>query len=428
MSDVTDNKVGRREFVGAAAAASAMIIKPELVWGTEANSAVRLGLLGCGGRGTHVTSSFLEHTSARVTAIGDIFDDRLKRGKERLDKVSAEFGKSSIDASNMFRGPKAYEGLLASDDVDAVYIATPPYFHPQHLEAAIDSGKHIYLEKPVAVDVPGCKNVMELGKKVGDKVSLAVGFQIRHASAYVALVERIHNGQIGKPVTGLINYFASALRREPTPDASPDERRLRNWVWDRALSGDIIVEQNIHVIDVTNWVLDGHPVMASAQGGRAGRMDDGDCWSHFNAVYTYDNGVNISFASTQFGTKAWGVAMQYSGSHGVAEARYSSPVRIDGQTPWEFPGLGAPEGTSLDDAAAGNFSGALDDADPNKQKAFIESIVTGKHINEATLGAESALTAILGREAAYTGKPITWEELLQSEEVYDFGMDINQFA
>ena len=106
-------------------------------------------------------SSFLEHTSARVTAIGDIFDDRLKRGKERLDKVSAEFGKSSIDASNMFRGPKAYEGLLASDDVDAVYIATPPYFHPQHLEAAIDSGKHIYLEKPVAVDVPGCKNVME---------------------------------------------------------------------------------------------------------------------------------------------------------------------------------------------------------------------------------------------------------------------------
>ena len=428
MSDVTDNKVGRREFVGAAAAASAMIIRPELVWGTERNSAVRLGLLGCGGRGTGVTSSFIEHTGAVVTAIGDIFERQLAPAKESLDKVSAKFGKPPIDAAHMFGGPKAYEQLFNSKDVDAVYIATPPYFHPDQLEAAIAAGKHTYLEKPVGVDVPGCKKVMKLGAKADGKMSLAVGFQIRHASAYVEMVKRIHNGQMGKPVTGLINYFASALERPETTGASPEERRLRNWVWDRFISGDIIVEQNIHVIDVTNWVLDGHPVKASAAGGRAGRMDDGDCFSHFNAVYTYPNDVHISFASTQFGSSAWGVKMQYSGSHGVAEANYGSPVRIDGENPWEATGIGEPEETSQEDAVAGRFAGALDDADPNKQKSFIGSITSGKFLNETKLGAESALTAILAREAAYSGEEVTWEELLQSEEVYDLGMDINQFA
>jgi len=428
MSDVTDDKVGRRQFLGAATAASAMIIKPELVWGTEKSSAARLGLLGCGGRGKGVTSSFLEHTSAVVTAIGDIFESQLAPAKERLDKVSAEFGKPAIDPSRMFGGPKAYEKLFTSKDVDAIYIATPPFFHPAHLEAAVAAGKHTYLEKPVAVDVPGCKKVMKLGEKADGKISLAVGFQIRHASAYVDLVKRIHNGQIGKPVCGLINYFASALPLSEFPEATPAERRFRRWQDDRALSGDIIVEQNVHIIDVTNWVLQGHPVKATAAGGRAGRMDDGDCWSHFNAVYTYDNDIHISFASTQFGSSAWGQKMQYSGSHGVAEANYGAPVRIDGENPWEYPGLGKPEATSLADAAAGKFSGALDDADTNKQKAFIESITSGKLINETKQGAESALTAIMARDAAYTGEEMTWEKLLKSEEVYDPKMDINQFA
>jgi predicted dehydrogenase len=269
---------------------------------------------------------------------------------------------------------------------------------------------------------------MKLGAKADGKMSLAVGFQIRHASAYVEMVKRIHNGQLGKPVTGLINYFASALKRPDTPGASAEERRLRNWVWDRVLSGDIIVEQNIHVIDVTNWVLDGHPVSACAAGGRAGRMDDGDAFSHFNAVYTYPNDVHISFASTQFGTSAWGVKMQYSGSHGVAEANYGSPVRIDGENPWTAPGIGKPEEVSQEDAVTGRFAGALDDADPNKQKNFIESITSGKFLNETKPGAESALTAILAREAAYTGKEVTWDELMKSDQVYDPKIDFNQFS
>jgi myo-inositol 2-dehydrogenase/D-chiro-inositol 1-dehydrogenase len=428
MSDLMNGKVDRRRFLGAAATASVTIMKPELAFGSKANSAVQLGLLGCGGRGKHVTSSFLENTSAVVTAIGDMFQDQLDLGKKTLDEVAAKLGKPAVDPSRMFRGPEAYQQLFASRDVDAVYVATPPYFHPLHLEAALAAGKHIYLEKPVAVDVPGARRVMELGKKARGKQSLAVGFQIRRASPYVELAKRFHAGAIGQPVSGEIHYFASAIERPDWPDATPPERRLRNWVWDRELSGDIIVEQNVHIIDTTNWMLQGHPERVVGTGGRAGRTDNGDCWGHFNCVFTYPGGVHISFASTQFGPAAWGVAMQYYGTAGCAEAHYDAPVRIDGESPWEFPGLSRPEKTEAAAAVTGEFKGALDDADPNKQKSFIESIVSGPLLNETHDGAVAALSAMLGRTAAYTGNAVTWEELLRSREVWDPRMDWSQFA
>lgn len=429
MTDPKDTRVGRREFVGVATvAAGVTILKPSLVWGTQANSAVRLGLLGCGGRGRNVTASFLENTNAVLTAIGDMFADNLESGKKRLDEVSAKFGKPAVDPSRLFRGPKAYEQLFACKEVDALYIATPPYFHPMHLEAAIAAGKHVYLEKPVAVDVPGAKRVMALGEKAKGKLSLAVGFQIRHASPYVELAKRIHEGQIGQAVSGQIHYFASAINRPDWPNVTPAEYRLRNWVHDKALSGDIIVEQNVHIIDVTNWLLKGHPVKAVGSGGRAGRTDKGDCWSHYNLVFTYPGDVHISFASTQFGKAAWGVGMQYYGTKGCAEARYDAPVRISGETNWEFPGLKKDEPTDQALAVTGTFKGALDDADANKQKAYVESITSGKLLNEANQGAESALAGMLGRMAASTGEEVTWEKLMKSKEVWDPKVDWKQFA
>ena len=430
MDDSRDTRVGRREFVGLAAAATAgfTILKPGLVWGSQANSAVRLGLLGCGGRGLAVTGSFLSNTGAVVTAIADIFQDNLDAGKKRLDAVSAKFGKPAIDPSHMFKGIKAYEQLFALKDVDALYIATPPYFHPAHLEAAIAAGKHVYLEKPVAVDVPGARKIIALGEKAKGKLSLAVGFQIRYASPYVLLEKRIRDGQIGSMVSGETHYFASALTRPDWPNATPEERRLRNWVHDKVLSGDIIVEQNIHIVDVTNWLLNAHPVKAYGRNGRAGRTDAGDCSSHFNCVYTYPNDVHVSLSSTQFGKAAWGVGMQYYGTRGTAEARYDSPVRISGDITWEYPGLGRPQAVDQAAAVTGQFRGALDDADANKQSAFIGSIVNGNLVNEATSGAESALTAMLGRMAAYAGREATWEELLKSTEVYDPKINFAQFA
>jgi len=431
MTDPKNRTTDRREFLGVAAvAAGVTILKPSLVFGTQANSAVRLGLLGCGGRGTNVMGSFLENTSGVLTAIGDMFPDNLAAGKKELDAVSAKFGKPAVDAGHLFKGPKAYEALFASKDVDAVYIATPPYFHPMHGEAALAAGKHVYLEKPVGVDVPGAKKVMALGEVAkAKKLSLAVGFQIRHASAYVELAKRIHEGQIGQPVSGAIHYFASAIKRPDWPNATPAERRLRNWVHDKVISGDIIVEQNVHIIDVTNWFLKGHPVKAVGSGGRAGRTDQGDAWSHYNLVFTYPGSVHVSFASTQFTNAEWGgVAMQYYGTKGWAEAHYDAPVRLSAETNWEFPGLKKPETTDAAVAVTGTFKGALDDADPNKQKSFVESITSGNLLNEAQQGAESALAGMLGRMAAYTGKEVTWDQLLKSKDVSDPKMDWKQFA
>jgi predicted dehydrogenase len=428
MDDSTVTKVGRREFVGLAAAATAgfTILKPRTVFGTQANSAVRLGVLGCGGRGTAVTESFLANTGAIVTALGDVFQDNLDRAKKSL---SGKYGKPRIEDSRVFRGIQAYEQLFALKDLDAVYIATPPYFHPQHLEAAFAAGKHVYLEKPVAVDVPGAKRIMAVGEKMKGKLSLAVGFQIRYASPYVLLERRIREGQqIGPLVSGQIYYFASSINRPPFADKPADERRLRNWIYEKTISGDIIVEQNIHIIDVTNWLLNGRPLKAYGKNGRAGRTDDGDCSSHYNCVFTYPKDVHISFSSTQFGRAAWGVGMQYSGTRGVAEARYDAPVRISGETSWEAPGLGRPQAVDQQAAVTGRFSGALDDADANKQAAFIGSILTGNLQNEAVSGTESTLAAMLGRMAAETGREVTWEELLKSTEVYDPKINFAQFA
>ena len=430
MDDSRDTRVGRREFVGVAAAATAgfTILNPRTVFGTQANSAVRLGVLGCGGRGTAVTESFLQNTGAIVTAMGDIFQDNLETSAQELSAISRKLNKPFADAAHMFKGFKAYEQLFASKDIDAVYIATPPYFHPDHLEAAIAAGKHIYLEKPVAVDVPGARRIMALGEKMKGKLSLAVGFQIRYASPYVLLEKRIREGQIGSPVSGQIHYFASNINRPAFADKSADERRLRNWIYEKTISGDIIVEQNIHIIDTTNWLLNGRPLKAYGRNGRAGRTDSGDCSSHYNCVFTYPKDVHISFASTQFGKAAWGVGMQYSGTRGVAEARYDAPVRISGETTWEYPGLGRPQVVDQQAAVTGRVRGALDDADANKQAAFIGSVVTGNLLNEAVSGAESVLAAILGRMAADTGREVTWEEMMKSTEVYDPKINFAQFA
>src|SRR5258708_12909650 len=176
----------------------------------------------------------------------------------------------------------------ALKEEDARVIAKPSYFHPQHLEAAVAAGKHVYVEKPVAVDVPGALKVIELGKRAERKLSLDVGFQIRDCPPFVELVRRIHDGALGKIICGEAHYLTGYIDRPSWPDASPAERRLRNWVYDRALSGDIIVEQNIHVIDICNWILQAHPLKASATGGRMGRPPpDGDPYGNYHRLFPY---------------------------------------------------------------------------------------------------------------------------------------------
>ena len=200
--------IGRRQFIGSAAAAGGvMFIPAALVRGTAANSAVRVGLLGCGGRGTEDATNMFETGGARVVALADMFQDQLDKARATFDQLQTGKGFAAIDASQLFVGPKAYERIAASKEVDAIVIASPPYYHPQHLEAVVAAGKHVYCEKPVAVDVPGAKKVLEIGKRAEGKLSLDVGFQIRDCPPFVELVKRIHGGALGNIVCGEAHYL-----------------------------------------------------------------------------------------------------------------------------------------------------------------------------------------------------------------------------
>src|SRR5438876_6313792 len=295
----SSDKLDRRRFIGSTAAATAlMFIKPELVRGTDANSAVRVGLLGGGGRGTEDATNLLDTGGARVVALADMLQDQLDTARANFAKLQQAKGFSAIDSSQLFVGPHAFHEIAASKQVDAIVVATPPYFHPQHLEAVVAAGKHVYLEKPVAVDVPGAKRVIEIGKRAEGKLSLDVGFQIRDCPPFVELVRRIHAGALGDIICAEAYYLTGYIDRPAWPNASPAERRLRNWLYDRALSGDIIVEQNIHVIDICNWILRGHPLKASATGGRQGRPADGDVYGNYNSIFHYPDGVDVTFSST----------------------------------------------------------------------------------------------------------------------------------
>ena len=446
MASKPSNTVGRREFLSGAAAAGFMIIQPQSVRGTTANSAIRLGLLGCGRRGTGVATSFATNTSARVVALADLFQDQLDAGKKHFDEVAVHQGYAGVDPTMMFRGPHAFNEIANCKEVDMVQISTPDFFHPEHLEAVVTAGKHAYCEKPVAVDVSGAKRILESGRKADGRLSLDVGFQIRSAPPYVELVRRIHSGAIGRIACGAAYYHATHINYPPrNPNASPLELRIRNFFWDRVLSGDTIVDQTIHVIDVCNWVLKAHPLKAIASGGRnLVNADWGNTWDHFAMVFTYPDDVQVSINQFAGGDALWDVSERFFGTKGVAEAHYSGVVGIYGDEPWEWEGSTSPCSTQPGHAniyavskagtaqkTSGDFLDALQFADAEKDKAFIESIVTGKYHNQAAKGVESALSAQLGRMAAYTGQPVTWDELLASNQTYDAeieGIDLREFA
>jgi len=423
---MSSESVDRRTFLSVTAAATAaMFVKPALVRGTNANSAIRVGLLGCGGRGTEDAENLVDTGGAQVVALADLFQDQLDAARAHFDQVQQAKGYAALDSRQLFVGPHAFEQIAASKEVDAIVVATPPFFHPQHLDAVVTGGKHVYLEKPVAVDVPGAKRVIDIGRRAQGKLSLDVGFQIRDCPPFVELVNRIHTGAIGNIVCGEAYYLTGYIDRPAWPNASPAERRLRNWVHDRVLSGDIIVEQNIHVIDICNWVLQGHPLKVSATGGRQGRpADDGDCYGNYNAVFHYPNDVKVTFSSTQFAKGWWDVSERFFGTKGTAISPYTGPLGIWGDQPWQAPLVVQQPGQQAAFSVTGNFTSNLQNADAEKKKAFVESINSGKFHNQADKGAESALSCMMARTAAYTGREITWDELLKSSEVWDSRLDL----
>jgi myo-inositol 2-dehydrogenase/D-chiro-inositol 1-dehydrogenase len=423
--------MNRREFVKAAtgAASGFLILKPATAFAYDANSAVRLGLLGCGNRGTHVATSFSQSTTAQVVALADLFADQLEAGRAHFDSVNASLGRAAVDSHLLFHGPHAYEQLAGSADVDLIQISTPPFFHVQHLEAAVAAGKHVYCEKPVGIDVAQTKHALEIAKRVKPTQSVDAGFQCRSAPPIAAIAGKIQDGALGKIASVSGYYFAPASVEKVVPNASADEHRLRNWLWDRALSGDILVEQNIHIIDLCNWLLGAHPLKATASGGRNILTHEGDCWDNYQVDFIYPGDVHLSFSSTQFGSYGlFEAGLRLFGGSGAATVPYAGPVQIVGAQPWAWTDSMNTSAAQGKFAANGEFEDNLAFADRDKERTFIDSIVTGPVHNQIAAGVETARSCMLGRMAGYQHREVTWEDLLAHGETYKLGMDLKQFG
>jgi predicted dehydrogenase len=383
----------RRAFLKGTAA-GLLIVSPKVAFGSQANSSVEVGIVGCGSRGNWIAPFFTEQADAQIVALADVQRENLDTTRQKL----------KVEAGRAYYGPDAYREL-AQSKVDAVIIETPPYFHPDHAMAAVDAGKHVYLAKPVAVDVPGCRRILESGRKAQNKLSYLVDFQTRARPVFQEAVERVKRGDIGRPALAQVFYYAGRPSGDKAkPGMDPGQARVMNFYMDRVLGGDIIVEQNIHVIDLANWALGAHPVKASGTGGRTDwsgtKYDAGDAYDHFVVTYWYPDSVHASFSSNQLTPSFSDLCVRCIGIHGAADMHYNGLVRITGDNAW----MGSEKDDTFKEGALANV------------KAFVQSIRTGKYLNNTEVAVESTLTAILGRTAAYRQEPVTWDELMASNE------------
>jgi predicted dehydrogenase len=371
---------------------------------------LRIGLIGCGGRGTGAAAQALSTNGpVRLVAMADMFADSLDNALKSLMENETLAKRIDVPAERRFVGFDAYQGVLASD-IDVVCIATPPHFRPQHFEAAIAAGKHVFLEKPVAVDAPGVRKVLaaaELAKQ--KKLAVVSGLQRHHQNGYLEAMQRIHAGQLGKLLYARCSWNMGSLwHRGRDPKWSDMEWQLRNWLYFTWLSGDHIVEQHVHNIDVVNWALKGHPLRARGVGGRQVRTDAkwGNIFDHHAVQFEYQDGFMCFSECRQIDGCANDVSEHVYGADGACHMD-SGNWRIEGKNAWKFAGQGNdPYQTEHDDLFA--------------------SIRSGNLLNEGQMVAESTMSAILGRMATYTGKVVTWDEAMASNEVwgpekYEFG-------
>ncbi len=393
MDDKQDGLVNRRGFMKttAAAAAGLIVAKPETVFGTGANSRLALGLIGCGGRGAWLANLFKEHSNTQLVAVHDYF----------VDRVTDVGNQHGVPESRRYIGLDGYRELVHSD-LDAVAIISPPYFHPEQTVAALDAGKHVYLAKPIAVDAPGCQSITEAAARHKGRLSCLVDFQTRVNEFYQGAAERVHGGMLGEVVTGQVHYHCDRLGLKTQPGGEP--ARLRNWVFDKALSGDIIVEQNIHVLDVANWFLGATPLEATGTGGRKVRTDVGDCWDHFVVTFRYPGDVLVSFSSSQCIAGFSDLCVRLHGSLATVDTHYGGNVKIRGKKDgWR----GGATGSIYLDGAVANI------------KRFHQSILEGEYLDNTEESAASTLTCILGREAAYRRDRVSWNRVVRTNKKID---------
>ena len=393
----------RRDFIKDASAAALGVAAAARLQGiTGAYAAgsdeIRVGLVGCGGRGTGAAGNALAAApGVRVVALADAFKDRLDACRQRLAAQHPE--SASVAEDHCFVGLDAYQQLLKTD-VNYVILASPPGFRPQHIAAAVAAGKHVFAEKPVAVDAAGARACFALADEVTRKgIALGAGTQYRHFDPYIQSMKRIHDGAIGR-LTGARAYYNTGelWSRERQEGWSDLENQMRNWLYYTWLSGDHLVEQAIHNVDALNWAFKAHPVRAIGTGGRQVRTapEFGHIYDHFSIVYEYpDDAFATMMCRQQNGTDKK-VANEFTGAIGTA---YVLPdYVIKGPNPWKY------------DLAEPNDMYVQEHTD------LIAAIRAGKPYNELRSVTESSLTAIMGRMSAYTGKTITWEQALNAPE------------
>lgn len=394
----------RREFVKTGAVMSAGAFVPSALASRSAinhSDTIKIGVIGCGGRGSGaVANALTADPDVRLVAMADLFEDRLKGSYGWVTNAEEYKGQVSIDPENLFIGFDAYKQLLAIDEIDYVILATPPHFRSIHFDAAVNAGKHVFMEKPVAVDPVGIRRVIEAGKRAKQRsLSVVAGTQRRHEASYLALMDQINNGTIGDIVSASCYWNQGGLWvHDRKPDYSEMEWQCRNWLYFTWLSGDHICEQHIHNLDVINWAMGDHPVKAMGMGGREVRKDSkyGNVFDHFSIEYEYANGMTMQSMCRQIDGCASRVEEVIVGTEGRSISRSGHAV-IQGKNSWRFSG---------------------ENRNPYEQEHIdlIGSIRgDGKYLNEAQRVAESTLTAIMGRMSTYTGKTVTWDQALNSK-------------
>ncbi|MBK5294786.1 MAG: Gfo/Idh/MocA family oxidoreductase [Acidobacteriia bacterium] len=378
MSQITNTaSFSRRAAVQAALAAPFAPVR-----GTAANSAVSVGLIGAGSRGTYVATLMAKNTPARVVALCDVVDGKSEKAQKSI----------GIENPKLY---KDFRQLLASD-VDAVIIATPVFLHAGHFEAAVKSGKHIYIEKPASADVEGCKRIMRAADSADRKLNITFGFQRRYGQVYQKAKRLADSGGIG-PIRMAHAHFIKSEgawgEAEKLPPPKTEMEKIASWHGWKELSGDLIVENNVHSIDVLNWFLGGHPHSAIGSGGST-LPKRGDMRDHNFVAFEYDKGVQAQLSGTTLAPPGYrDVTEQFFGEKGMIETsenhwrHYSGPNQITMEK--------SPRNITIDSVAE-----------------FVSRIAEGRPENTGVRGAESSLTAILGRMAMDLRREVTWKEMM----------------
>ena len=393
--------IPRRTLLRGASAAAAASVLPGTTKSQQrpaGDAELRIALIGCGGRGTGAAKNALKAAGkAKLVVMADAFQDRLDFSLETLSKAMPDL--VDVPKERQFIGFDAFEHAI-DEDVDVVILTTPPGFRPAHFEYAVAQNKHIFMEKPVAVDAPGVRTVIKAGRDAEDRgLCVGVGLQRHHSVKYLETMAAVEDGAIGRPLTARVYWNSSGVWVKEREEGQTEMTyQMRNWYYFNWLCGDHIVEQHIHNLDVGNWVMGGIPVKAEGMGGRQVRTGPkyGEIYDHHAVEYTYANGAKmISQCRHQPNVKNT-VREFATGTEGTVDFGSGRITGYDGSK-WRH---------------EGNSDGFQQEHD-----VLFDAIRTGKKHNEAERGAQATMTAILGRMCSYSGRELTWEEALNSKRV-----------